>query len=172
MFLFIFSGSPPLTGTGTLRIVVQDINDHSPEFKRQSYYATIKENSPMGTWVLTAMASDKDIGLNAKIRYSLLGDKIEGTVSTLYTERIQFSPVYNNRPSHSGFKVDQDTGIITTNGVLDREETESYFLTLMAQDCSATEPRATAVNLTITVLDENDNSPVFSLPKFEVSVFA
>lgn len=77
----------------------------------------------------------------------------------------------DNQPFRSGFKVDQDTGIITTNGVLDREETESYFLTLMAQDCSATEPRATAVNLTITVLDENDNSPVFSLPKFEVSVF-
>ncbi|XP_050300468.1 cadherin-related tumor suppressor isoform X2 [Anthonomus grandis grandis] len=140
------TGSPPLTGSGTLRIIVQDINDHSPEFKRQSYYATIKENSPIGSWVLTAMATDKDIGLNAKIRYSLLGDKIDG------------------------FKVDQDTGVITTNGILDREDVESYFLTLMAQDCSATEPRATAVNLTVNVLDENDNSPVFTQPKYEVYI--
>ncbi|XP_076252739.1 cadherin-related tumor suppressor fat isoform X2 [Rhynchophorus ferrugineus] len=140
------TGSPPLTGTGTLRIVVQDVNDHSPEFKRQSYFATVKENSPAGTWVLTAIATDKDVGLNAKIRYSILGDKIEG------------------------FTVDQSTGVITTKGALDREETESYFLTLIAQDCSATEPRATAVNLTITVLDENDNSPVFSLPKYEVYI--
>lgn len=67
-----------MTGTGTLRIVVQDVNDHSPEFKRQAYYATIKENSIVGTWVLTAVAVDKDVGLNGKIRYSLLGDKIDG----------------------------------------------------------------------------------------------
>lgn len=67
-----------MTGTGTLRIVVQDVNDHSPEFKRQSYYASIKENSIVGTWVLTALAVDKDVGLNGKIRYSLLGDKIDG----------------------------------------------------------------------------------------------
>ena len=77
---FFYIGSPPLTGTGSLKIIVQDINDHSPEFKRQSYYATIKENSPIGTWVLTPVASDKDVGLNAKIRYSLLGDKIEGNI--------------------------------------------------------------------------------------------
>ncbi|XP_066141158.1 cadherin-related tumor suppressor isoform X1 [Euwallacea fornicatus] len=140
------TGSPPMTGTGTLRIVVQDVNDHSPEFKRQSYYATIKENSPIGTWILTATATDKDDGLNAKIRYTLLGDKIDG------------------------FKVDEDTGVVTTNAALDREETEKYFLTLMAQDCSATDPRASAVNLTITILDENDNSPVFEATKYEVYV--
>lgn len=38
----------------------------------------------------------------------------------------------------------------------------------MAQDYSATEPRASTVNLTISVLDENDNSPMFSSSKYEV----
>lgn len=100
----------------------------------------------MGTWILTPIAIDKDIGLNAKIRYSLLGDKVDR------------------------FKVDQDSGVITTATVLDREDIDSYFLTLMAQDCSATEPRATAVNLTITVADENDNSPTFFSSKYEVYI--
>lgn len=59
--------------------------------------------------------------------------------------------------------------MITTNQVLDREETETYYLTLMAQDCSATDPRASAVNLTITILDENDNFPVFTALKYQVS---
>ncbi|XP_031340977.1 cadherin-related tumor suppressor [Photinus pyralis] len=140
------TGSPPLTGTGTVRIIVQDVNDHSPEFKRQMYHATIAENNPTGSWVLTPVATDRDSGPNAKIRYSLLGDKV-------------------NR-----FKVDQDTGVITTTTQLDREDTDTYFLTLMAQDCSPTEPRAAAVNLTITVSDENDNSPVFSSPSFEIYI--
>ncbi|XP_023311979.1 cadherin-related tumor suppressor, partial [Anoplophora glabripennis] len=140
------TGSPPLTGTGTVRVVVQDVNDHSPEFKRQSYHATVPENSPIGAWILTPVAVDKDIGLNAKIRYSLLGDKVDR------------------------FKVDQDSGVITTATVLDREDIDSYFLTLMAQDCSATEPRATAVNLTIIIADENDNSPTFFSSKYEVYI--
>lgn len=68
------------------------------------------------------------------------------------------------------FKVDQETGIITTAAALDREETDVYYLTLIAQDRSPTEPRATAVNLTITILDENDNSPIFSSSKYEVYI--
>lgn len=142
----MFTGSPPLTGTGTVRIVVRDINDHSPEFKRQSYRATVMENSQIGTWVLTVVATDKDEGLNSKIRYSLLGDKVDK------------------------FKVDQTTGIITTATALDREETDVYYLTLMAQDSSLTEPRASAVNLTIIILDDNDNSPIFSASKYDVYI--
>lgn len=140
------TGSPPLTGTGTVRIVVRDVNDHSPEFKRQTYKATVMENSPIGAWVLTVVATDKDEGPNSKIRYSLLGDKVDR------------------------FKVDQTTGVITTAAALDREETDVYFLTLMAQDSSPIEPRASAVNLTIIVLDDNDNSPTFSASKYAVYI--
>lgn len=125
---------------------MQDVNDHAPEFKRQMYHATIAENNPPGSWVLTPIATDKDSGLNSKIRYSLLGDKVDR------------------------FKVDQSTGVITTVVSLDREETDTYYLTLMAQDCSPTEPRASAVNLTISVLDENDNSPVFQSSNYEVYI--
>jgi hypothetical protein len=53
---------------------------------------------------------------------------------------------------------------------LDREEVQGYHLTLVAQDSSVTEPRASAVNLTITVLDENDNAPHFSSESYIVHV--
>lgn len=129
-----------------MKVIVQDVNDHSPEFKRQSYKATITENLPIGSWVLTPVATDKDVGLNAKIRYSLLGDKVDR------------------------FKIDQDTGVITSAAILDREKNEFYHLTLIAQDSSQTEPRASAVNLTVEVLDENDNSPIFSSFKYEVYI--
>ena len=144
--VLIFTGSPPLTGSGMVKVIVKDVNDHSPEFKRQFYKATIPENSPSGSWILTPVATDKDLGLNAKIRYSLLGDKVER------------------------FKIDQNVGTITTVSILDREEDDVYYLTLMAQDYSPTEPRATAVNLTVLVLDENDNAPAFTYTKYEVFI--
>lgn len=79
-------------------------------------------------------------------RYSLLGDNVER------------------------FLVDSDSGLVTTSVPLDREETSVYYLTLVAQDCSVTEPRATAVNLTVTVTDENDNAPQFPTTSYEVHI--
>lgn len=122
------------------------MNDHNPEFERHNYHATVLENTPSGTKVLQPKAFDKDSGLNAKIRFSLLGEKVER------------------------FHINPDTGLITTAMVLDREETSVYHMTLMAQDSSATEPRAFAVNLTVAVLDVNDNSPVFSSSTFNINI--
>lgn len=68
------------------------------------------------------------------------------------------------------FLVDADSGLITTAVELDREEVQGYHLTLVAQDSSVTEPRASAVNLTITVLDENDNAPHFSSESYVIHV--
>ena len=68
------------------------------------------------------------------------------------------------------FLVDQDSGVVTLAGPLDREERARYHLTLVAQDSSATDPRATAVNLTITVQDANDNDPTFSDVQYIVHV--
>ena len=147
IFFFVsFIGSPPLTGTGTVRVVVQDMNDHNPEFERHNYPALVLENLPIGTTVLQPSAHDQDAGLNAKIRFSLLGEKVER------------------------FHIDSNSGLITTAASLDREDTAVYHLTLMAQDSSATEPRASAVNLTITVGDVNDNNPSFDGTSFNVNV--
>ncbi|XP_058820979.1 cadherin-related tumor suppressor [Topomyia yanbarensis] len=140
------TGSPPLTGTGTVRVIVQDMNDHSPEFERQSYQATISENLPIGSRVLRPIATDRDTGLNAKIRYTLLGE---------YSQR---------------FSVEQDSGEISTAAILDREDIALYHFTLMAQDSSTTEPRATVVNLTVQVSDMNDNSPTFESRTFHVNI--
>ncbi|XP_072938698.1 cadherin-related tumor suppressor [Epargyreus clarus] len=140
------TGSPPLTGSGTVKIIVQDVNDNSPDFERQSYKTTVKENLQPGTVLLYPKAIDKDVGNNAKIRYSLLGDK---------SERFQIDPV---------------TGVIVTNATLDREEWDVYYLIVMAQDSSTTDPRTATANVTIIVEDENDNTPTFSQTEYEVYI--
>lgn len=144
--MYCLSGSPPLTGSGTVKIVVQDINDNSPEYERQSYKANVKENLPPGTIILYPKATDKDVGNNAKIRYSLLGDKSER------------------------FEIDSSTGVISTNATLDREEWNIYYLIIMAQDSSTTDPRTATANLTIVVEDENDNTPNFAQPVYEAYI--
>jgi len=122
-------------------VEVQDINDNDPVFELQSYHATVRENLPSGTHVLTPRATDKDEGLNAKLRFNLLGEHMHR------------------------FHIDSETGEISTATTLDREETSVYHLTLMAQDSSITEPRASSVNLTISVYDVNDNIPKFDSTK-------
>ncbi|KAG6455040.1 hypothetical protein O3G_MSEX009016 [Manduca sexta] len=140
------TGSPPLTGSGTVKILVQDVNDNSPEFERQSYKTTVKENLPAGTIIITPQATDRDLGNNAKIRYSLLGDKSER------------------------FQINSATGVISTNATLDREEWDIYYLIIMAQDSSTTDPRTATANLTIVVEDENDNTPTFAHPVYETHI--
>ncbi|XP_055376378.1 cadherin-related tumor suppressor [Condylostylus longicornis] len=140
------TGSPPLTGTGIVKIIVQDMNDHSPEFERQSYYVTVRENSPINLKILQPLAIDKDSGLNAKLKYYLKGDKVDR------------------------FKINSNTGEITTAAVLDREEKSIYYLTLIAQDSSPIEQRSTSINITIKIDDVNDNSPQFSKKKFEINL--
>ncbi|XP_064546558.1 cadherin-related tumor suppressor [Drosophila montana] len=140
------TGSPPLSNTGIVRVEVQDINDNGPVFELQYYHASIQENLPVGSLVLKPVATDKDTGLNAKLRFDLLGEHM------------------------SHFHIDTDTGEITTAAVLDRESIGVYQLTLMAQDSSITEPRATSVNLTIKVGDTNDNVPKFEANNFNIVV--
>lgn len=63
-----FAGIPSKSGTGTVIVKVQDINDHSPEFELSSLYVGhIVENLPGSSVILTVKATDKDEGPNAQI---------------------------------------------------------------------------------------------------------
>lgn len=66
---FVFSaGTPRLTGTGLVRILVQDANDNAPRFHHDMYEFTVKENVPIKSLVGHVTAMDLDEGLNAKLR--------------------------------------------------------------------------------------------------------
>ena len=48
----IDGGSPPRTGTLTLRVHVQDLNDSPPVFSKQRYFTTTSEDVPVGGSIL------------------------------------------------------------------------------------------------------------------------
>lgn len=58
-------------GACNITIIVEDENDNDPRFESAKYVATIAEDAPSGTSVMTVKATDADLGVNARIVYSL-----------------------------------------------------------------------------------------------------
>lgn len=68
-FLPSSPGSPTLSGTGTVTVLVNDVNDNVPVFTSSTFHTTIMEDAPTGTDVLLVNSSDADVGVNGVIRY-------------------------------------------------------------------------------------------------------
>ncbi|XP_030010494.1 protocadherin-16 [Sphaeramia orbicularis] len=130
-------GSPALSATVTVEVRVLDVNDNSPVFSRSSYSVDVSEDAVEGTQVLEVKAVDKDEGLNGKVLYFL------------------------SRDAHGAFTIDENTGRITTSAPLDREKIASYTFQVFAVDLSPAAPRNTSVQVIVTILDVNDNTPFF-----------
>lgn len=71
MLFYWFAGTPRLTGTGMVRVLISDDNDCNPKFEQDRYEFNVLENSPRATSVAKVTATDLDEGLNAKITYAL-----------------------------------------------------------------------------------------------------
>ena len=118
-------------------------NINPPTFNRELYNATIKENAPPGTLILHVHANDTDDGRNGEIFYSLLGEKsVEDLVA-----------------------VDGASGKVFNLLTFDFETVEPriFNVTLLASDNGF--PQKSSVTIVqVTVLDENDNCPIFVEP--------
>ncbi|XP_027766072.1 protocadherin beta-15-like, partial [Empidonax traillii] len=65
------AGSPPLTSTHTFTVDISDVNDNAPVFNQTSYTMYVRENNAPSVLVGAVSAADADVGLNAKVTYSL-----------------------------------------------------------------------------------------------------
>ena len=140
------SASPSRQTTTSIMITLEDKNDNSPLFADDTYENSLLENLPTGQTVFQVSATDIDLGLNAQISYSIvLNEHTEDT---------------------SLFMIDSDTGLLSTTGTLDCERQTSYSFTITATD-GGTPPRTTTVQGTLTIMDENDNDPIFSMSVYE-----
>lgn len=66
------NGTPSLTATTHVIIIVLDANDNDPKFLRDKYEFQIEENLRRGSYVGTLTATDADMGMNAVIRFTLI----------------------------------------------------------------------------------------------------
>jgi len=132
-------GSPALTGTALVVVVIADVNDQVPVFARESYKFDVDENAPEGSDVGSVFAVDGDVvSANGDIRYSIVDSGTDDLVP---------------------FSVETRTGNIRTTTPLNREKRAEYRLKIAATDNG--KPALTAtVDVVVRVNDENDNSPV------------
>ncbi|XP_061845642.1 cadherin EGF LAG seven-pass G-type receptor 1 [Colius striatus] len=133
------SGRPSLSASLVLNITVEDVNDNPPVFPQKSYSVTVKENEPPHV-ILSAAATDADIGYNAIIHYTILGET-------------------------SSFHVGEVSGNITTLQPLDYESHSQYTFILKAFNPGEPDLQDTA-NITVMVEDVNEEGPVFDKPSY------
>ncbi|XP_031972036.1 cadherin-23 isoform X17 [Corvus moneduloides] len=142
------TGAPAKSSTSTLTVKVLDVNDENPTFFPAIYNVSLPENVARDFKVVRLNCTDADVGLNAELSYFITGGNQDGKFSV-------------------GFR----DGVVRTVVSLDRETVASYTLILEAIDNGPTGNRRTGTaTVYVTVLDVNDNRPIFLQSSYEVSV--
>ncbi|XP_029369130.1 protocadherin beta-15-like [Echeneis naucrates] len=124
---------------------VQDINDNSPKFKKKLIEMEIRESAEKGTRFSIEEAHDADIGQNTVQRYNL--QKNDNFILSVDNNKVEL--VLENK--------------------LDREKQNELSLLLTALDGGSPQ-RSGSVVIHVTVLDANDNAPVFSQAVYKASL--
>ncbi|KAM8939464.1 protocadherin-23 [Pelodytes ibericus] len=151
------NGTPPLTSTAVLEILIHDVNNYAPKFSEEVYRISVSEDTSVGDAVLTFTATDLDwTHENAYIDYSI----ISGNTHNLFY--VESSGVYSRSP----FVV---VGKLIINGALDYETASSFKLVLVATDQGFPSLNS-SVTIFIAIIDSNDNPPVFSNMEYHVTV--
>uniref|UniRef100_A0A8C5SAR6 Cadherin domain-containing protein n=1 Tax=Laticauda laticaudata TaxID=8630 RepID=A0A8C5SAR6_LATLA len=131
--LTVTASDGTLFDTVQVFINVTDANTHRPIFQSSHYTVSVSEDKPIGTSIVAISATDEDTGENARITYIL----------------------EDNIPQ---FRIDPDTGTITTLMELDYEDQASYTLAITAHD-NGIPQKSDTTYVEILILDANDNAP-------------
>ncbi|XP_056139408.1 protocadherin-19 isoform X2 [Lampris incognitus] len=127
---------------------VMDTNDNPPVISLLSLnteMVEVSENALRGYVIALVRVSDKDSGSNGKVQC-----RLQGNVPFRLQEYESFST-------------------ILVDGRLDREQRDTYNLTIQAEDSGIPPLRATK-SLVVKVTDENDNPPHFLKPHYQEMV--
>ncbi|XP_023688085.1 protocadherin-19-like isoform X4 [Paramormyrops kingsleyae] len=124
---------------------VMDANDNVPVIKMlsaNSEMVEVSEDAQLGYVIALVRVSDRDSGANGRVQL-----RLQGNVPFRLQEYESFST-------------------ILVDGRLDREQRDTYNLTIQALDGGMPPLKATK-SLTVRVTDENDNHPHFSKPHYQ-----
>ena len=108
-------GPVPNSATSYVIVTIVDQNDNKPLFNQTTYERTVDEDSPTGFSVMEVVATDKDIGENARLDYFVTG--VKGAVfemATVVTPR--------------------NYGLLTVGQPLDYETLQEYTFQVTATD--------------------------------------
>ncbi|XP_076021097.1 protocadherin gamma-A2-like [Genypterus blacodes] len=131
-------------------VEITDINDNAPVFQKPERNFEISESAVIGSKFMLEKATDSDIGLNGLQRYTL--NPSDNFILKLRSQ------------TDGSKKVE-----MILQKPLDREKHEHISLVLTAEDGGEPQMSGT-MQIHITVLDANDNAPVFNKPVYKASI--
>ncbi|XP_011827920.1 PREDICTED: protocadherin-16 [Mandrillus leucophaeus] len=154
-------GTPGRAARATVHVQLQDQNDHAPSFTLPHYRVAVTEDLPPGSTLLTLEATDADGSrTHAAVEYSI----ISGNWGRVF----QLEPRLAEAGESAG-PGPQALGCLVLLEPLDFESLTQYNLTVAAAD-RGQPPQSSVVPVTVTVLDVNDNPPVFTRASYRVAV--
>uniref|UniRef100_A0A8C6QDE9 Protocadherin gamma subfamily A, 7 n=1 Tax=Nannospalax galili TaxID=1026970 RepID=A0A8C6QDE9_NANGA len=133
-----------------IEVEIMDVNDNAPRFLTEEISIKVMENAAPGMRFPLKEAVDSDVGTNSLQRYQLSPSR-------------HFSLVVQS--GDDGTKYPE----LVLEQVLDREEEGIHHLVLTAYDGGVPSLSGTT-SIHVTVVDVNDHTPVFSLPRYQVTV--
>ncbi|XP_071314643.1 protocadherin gamma-A12-like isoform X26 [Trachinotus anak] len=133
-----------------ISLLIQDVNDNSPVFPKDTVKLEIRESAVKGARYRVNEAHDADIGQNTVKRYSLQNNE-------------HF--VLSVRDDTDGSKSVE----LVLDKELDREKEHDLNFMLIAVDGGKPQRSGTA-SIHVTVLDANDNAPVFDQAVYKASL--
>lgn len=92
------NGSPPRIARAFVDITITDVNDNPPAVSPLMYHVNVSEAALLGLQLTQVQASDRDMGLNGQLVYTIVGGN-----------------------SASKFRINADTGAVYLSGSLDFE---------------------------------------------------
>ncbi|NXJ67213.1 PCDGA protein, partial [Rostratula benghalensis] len=131
-------------------VEITDINDNAPSFRDAEKELRVSETTAPGRRFPLAEAHDPDVGRNSLQSYELSGDEH-------FSLAVQAGPGGEQRPE------------LVLAKALDREEAAFHELVLRASD-GGEPPRTGTARIRVTVLDANDNAPMFNQAEYTVRV--
>ncbi|XP_032635001.1 protocadherin-23 isoform X2 [Chelonoidis abingdonii] len=151
------NGDPALTAVTSVEIQIQDVNNYAPQFTTALYNVSVSEDASVGRTILTFSAIDYDwIHKNTYIEYSIISSNTNNLFH-VETSVIESTPPYKL------------VGNLVLSSPLDRETASSHHVIILASD-RGTPPLNSSATVLITVLDVNDNPPVFSNLEYRIHV--
>uniref|UniRef100_A0A2K5K1T9 Cadherin domain-containing protein n=1 Tax=Colobus angolensis palliatus TaxID=336983 RepID=A0A2K5K1T9_COLAP len=140
------------TVTTTFNILVIDINDNAPEFNSSEYSVAITELAQVGFALpLFIQVVDKDEGLNSMFEVYLVGNNSHHFIIS---------------PTSVQGKADIRIRVAIP---LDYETVDRYDFDLFANE--SVPDHVGYAKVKITLINENDNRPIFSQPLYNISLY-
>lgn len=143
------NGQPPLTSNATINVIVLSVNQNAPVFSAGRYDTQIFDDAAVGKEVVRVQATDQDKGDFGVVRYALTA-------------------------SDPSFSINRTSGLIRVSRSDFSARLEPYILLEVRAFDSPTNSskrKFAIAYVNITVLDANNNAPVFQPSTYQTIIY-